>query len=472
MGDKMKQLYVIICFLFVSFVPATLLADEWVDNWITQSTSSTPDTFQTERRGYVSTGNVSLRFRQDNDHLVSFSPPSFKKGCGGIDVFLGSMNYLNADRLMAKFERIMEGALATYAFDLALNVLCTSCAKELQTLEAVMDRLNALQIDDCKATKAVVAVMNEKTGQGESSENTEAISDFMISSGASDLYNDTTDESNNEDTTAVMSANGFTKEDMVLECPDELTDTYFTSGTLFDNIANLRGLDTSQVKLMRGMFGDVLISSDLEYAVIEPCAQNSPVSLEKIIYGEFYSREGESDCEQAGDVTIDGVGFTSFSNWAEINIASIVDALQSDTVFTEANITFLNTVPNPLYTQLVTDVNSYGDELDDAAKEVIVRKYIRSTSLAYAYNMFSTLLYETSANLNSVSVVSINQSSNNVNCSTTLKTKAESYARTMLERAHQVQQHFQEEYNSIYLEEIAALMRKRDVEQHSPKKQL
>ena len=271
-------------------------ADEWVTNWIDQSTVSTPGTFQTERRGYVTTSNVSMRYKQDNDHLVSFSPPSFKKGCGGIDMFFGSMNYLNADRLMAKFERIMEGALATYAFDLALNVLCTSCAKELQTLESLMDRLNGIQMDDCKATKAVVAVMNDKTGQGESSENSEAMSDFMISSGISDLYNDTTDTSNNESSSDVMSSNGFSKSDMVSGCPSELSDIYFTSGTLFDNVANVKGIDTSHVKLMRGLVGDVMISGDLDYAVVGACSENIPISLDKIVYGEIYSREGDSDC--------------------------------------------------------------------------------------------------------------------------------------------------------------------------------
>lgn len=434
-------------------------ADEWVTNWIDQSTVSTPGTFQTERRGYVTTSNVSMRYKQDNDHLVSFSPPSFKKGCGGIDMFFGSMNYLNADRLMAKFERIMEGALATYAFDLALNVLCTSCAKELQTLESLMDRLNGIQMDDCKATKAVVAVMNDKTGQGESSENSEAMSDFMISSGISDLYNDTTDTSNNESSSDVMSSNGFSKSDMVSGCPSELSDIYFTSGTLFDNVANVKGIDTSHVKLMRGLVGDVMISGDLDYAVVGACSENIPISLDKIVYGEIYSREGDSDCAIAGDITIDGTNYTSLSNWAELNVRSIVDALDADTSFTTENVTFLNSVPRPLYTQLVNDVSSYGDELDDPAKANIVGKYIRSTSVSYAYNMFSSLLAESMAHLNTASAASVNQTDNNTDCNTALKSKAESHAKSMLNSAYEISGDFRTEYNSIYLEEMAALMR-------------
>lgn len=440
------------CFLSSAF------ADEWVTNWIDQSTMSRPSTFQTEQRGYINSGNLSLRYKQENDHLVSFSPPSFKTGCGGIDMFFGSMNYLNADRLMAKFERIMDGALATYAFDLALNVLCTSCSKELQTLESLMDRLNGIQIDDCKSSKALVAYVNDKTGQGETSENTEAMNDYMMNSGIYDLYNDAVDYHNNQSSDSVMASNGFSKADMVAGCPSEVSDIYFTSGTLFDNVAKAKGIDTSHTKLMRGLIGDVLISGSLDYAVVDACSENIPISLDKIIYGEIYSREGDRDCELAGDITIDGTSYESFADWAETNIASIVDALEADTTFSSENLTFLNTVPRPLYTQLVADVNIYGDDLDASAKASIVAKYVRSASMSFAYDMFSSLLAEAVSHLNYASAASVNQADQNSRCSTSLKNKAELHAKDLLSRAYEINKTFQNEHSVLYLEEMAKLM--------------
>jgi conjugative transfer pilus assembly protein TraH len=159
----------------------TAQAEDWVDDWFNQSTYSRPNTYNTQRRGYVTGGNLSLRYQQSADHLVNISLPRFKKGCGGIDLFMGSMNYLDADRLEEKFNTIMSAGLATYAFDLALNVLCEPCAKELKSLEAIVDRINQLQLDDCKATKAVVAIAENETGIGDSEKNTEAITDFLVS---------------------------------------------------------------------------------------------------------------------------------------------------------------------------------------------------------------------------------------------------------------------------------------------------
>ena len=201
----LKQFSIMLVLVFCS---APLLADDWVDNWISQSTYSRPNTYDTQQRGYFTGGKLSIRYRQDIDHLINVSPPSFKKGCGGIDLFGGSINYLDADRLIAKFETIMGGALATYAYDLALNVLCEPCAKEIKSLEALVDRINQLQIDDCKATKAIVAYSENETGIGDSEKNTEAISDFLISSGisksATDYYDVVDSAATIRDIQAVM----------------------------------------------------------------------------------------------------------------------------------------------------------------------------------------------------------------------------------------------------------------------------
>jgi conjugative transfer pilus assembly protein TraH len=123
----------LIC-IIIMMLPVHCLADAWVDNWIQQSTVSGPGSFASESRGYVYGGRFSARYNQEVDHPISIQPPSFKKGCGGIDIFLGSVSYLEVDRLVEKFESIMSGALATYAFDIALNILCTQCRKNCNRL--------------------------------------------------------------------------------------------------------------------------------------------------------------------------------------------------------------------------------------------------------------------------------------------------------------------------------------------------
>ena len=112
-------------------------ADDWVDDWIQQSTLSLPNTYQTQRRGYVTGGKLSLRYQQNREHLVSVSPPSYKAGCGGIDLFGGAVNFLNADMLQQHFETIIMNA-STYLSDLVLNTLCEPCAKSVKSLKAII----------------------------------------------------------------------------------------------------------------------------------------------------------------------------------------------------------------------------------------------------------------------------------------------------------------------------------------------
>ncbi len=410
-------------------------ADEWIDNWIQQSTSSMPNTYKTQQRGYVSGGKLSVRYKQSNDHLISVSPPSFKKGCGGIDMFLGSVSYLDADRLKAKFENISTNAIATYMFDLALNVVCEPCAKELKSLEAVIDRLNQLQIDDCKASKAMVAYMKNETGQGDSQQNSEAISDFLVSSGMQDLYNDVTDESNNKDTKAVMDEQGITKEEMISGCPEEMKKVFFTEGTLLENMAGVMGIDAGQVKLMQSLVGDVYISADLEYAALAPCAENNPKNIDAIIYGDLYTRDGEK-CKPIGTININGTNSESLYEYSRRNILEISDAIATNGGFSEANETFIQTIPEPILVMSGIEIMRMGNDTDT---ELIADKYAYTSSLVIAYSLMRDLYNDINNLLYRASIVSFNQkgsdSGENLKCAKELKAEAQRLAANMKKSA-------------------------------------
>jgi conjugative transfer pilus assembly protein TraH len=186
---KCLSIFTLIALAALICCPA-LRADDWVDDWIQQSTQSLPNTYQTQRRGYVTGGKLSLRYEQNREHLVNVSPPSYKSGCGGIDLFGGAVNFLDPALLQDHFETIISNS-ATYFFDIAMNTLCEPCAKEFKSLQAIIDRLNQLQIDDCKAGKAVVAYAANATGLGDSQANTEAINEYLASMrGEEYLYHD------------------------------------------------------------------------------------------------------------------------------------------------------------------------------------------------------------------------------------------------------------------------------------------
>ena len=113
----------LISVIVVLMTAGTALADDWIDNWIQQATTSGPNMFESQKRGYASAGSLSLRFGNEKDYLVNVSPPRCRAGCGGIDMFMGSFAYLEAEYLMEKLERIAEGGMATFVFDIAMSVL-------------------------------------------------------------------------------------------------------------------------------------------------------------------------------------------------------------------------------------------------------------------------------------------------------------------------------------------------------------
>jgi conjugative transfer pilus assembly protein TraH len=404
-------------------------AEEWVDNWIQQSTMSRPNSYNTQKRGYLTGGKLSVRYEQDTDHLINISLPNYKKGCGGIDLFGGSISFLEADRLVDKFERIMSGALATYGFDLALNVLCEPCAKELKSLEAIVSRINQLQIDDCKATKAVVGYMKNSSGMGDSAENSEAITDFAISSGISPLrdYFDITSSANNQSTQTAMSQNNMTKHDMVSGCPDSMRNIFFTEGSLLSNMAEQTGIGESRVEFMRAMIGDIYISSDLEYGAVAPCPQNNPTNIEAIIYGDFYHRRNGACVKDP--IIIDGRSYPSLFEWARENILEIAIHISNKEPFEPSNELFINTIAHPILVMISTDIMTQGNAFEAAEA---ADRYAYMSSIIFAHSMMRDFYNDLYNMLYMVKISDFNeQSGGDIRCSRQLKAKAHELASEM-----------------------------------------
>ena len=79
-----------------------------------------PDAHLSARRGVIDGGSVVVRNRIATPTIVSFNPPKFAAGCGGIDMFLGSFSFINADQFVNMLRAIASNAIS-YAFSLALK---------------------------------------------------------------------------------------------------------------------------------------------------------------------------------------------------------------------------------------------------------------------------------------------------------------------------------------------------------------
>jgi len=114
-------------------------------------------------RGVVAGPSVVIRNSRVRTDLINFVPPSIDAGCGGIDMFLGSFSFINGEQFVHLLQAIAANA-AGYAFHLALQTMCPTCDSTIQSLQGVIQRLNALAGDSCKVAHAAVDYMADKMG--------------------------------------------------------------------------------------------------------------------------------------------------------------------------------------------------------------------------------------------------------------------------------------------------------------------
>jgi conjugative transfer pilus assembly protein TraH len=118
------------------------------------SSTTSPGIYETQSRGYVTGGSLSIRTPYDTLQPFTVSLPNIHAGCQGIDVFLGGFSYINVDDLIQKLKIIGTSALA-YGFMLAIKTLCPSCYDVMQWLEDVSRSANSLAMNTCRAGESV-----------------------------------------------------------------------------------------------------------------------------------------------------------------------------------------------------------------------------------------------------------------------------------------------------------------------------
>jgi conjugative transfer pilus assembly protein TraH len=267
----------------------------WMDDWVDQSTSSGPDYFKGQQRGYFSGGSYSMRYRNKKDYLFSIQKPRLKTGCGGIDLFMGGFSFLDPEYLMQKMQRALQAAPAI-AFDLALKEVMAEGAASLGKFEGIINMLNSLQMSECELGKEIAITTGMDKGFGEIMGVANA--DARESNSATKGWFNTSQD--------VKSNNNKPTEDqnkLIEGCSSEFKSIFTENGSVLEHIAKTKGLE-QYAPYMRAYLGDVVINySDKQYGSksIEACADISPENVDDILTGEAQIRSVTGDCTQATD---------------------------------------------------------------------------------------------------------------------------------------------------------------------------
>ena len=386
--------------LFLLMLTAAPLHAEWIDDWIDQKTTTSADYFSGQKRGYATAGSFSARWSSGSDYLVSLTPPRFKAGCGGIDIFTGGASFLNADYLVDKLQSMMNSAPAV-AFDLALNTMCEQCAKSLNTLEALSDRLNQLQFDDCKASKATVYTLAEglttgAAGERVSAKKTEAVADFAQSTGLNDFWTDIKNiGGNNANTTAGAFSNvaGVPESAQVSACPAAVRNLFFSSGSILSRLLANRNLDTAYADMMRGYIGDIVIDgATLNARYIAKCPNNTPNNIDGLVNGDVEIKPVNGMCAPMNQIVINGISYANVRDWIYHVLRTVATKMiNKSPALTPDEEAFIAILPLSIYNAIVGDITSQGAAANPG---IIADLYAEVVASAYAYVMI-TDLYDT-----------------------------------------------------------------------------
>ena len=118
--------------------------------------------YNDQKGGYITGGSLFTRAPVEDHRLMNFQAPSFGWGCGGIDLFSGSMSFISKEDLINTLRAIGSNAMS-YAYGLALQQVTPQIKAVIDNLQATMQEINNANINSCRMAAQLVGGMAPKT---------------------------------------------------------------------------------------------------------------------------------------------------------------------------------------------------------------------------------------------------------------------------------------------------------------------
>ncbi|MGI9377315.1 MAG: conjugal transfer protein TraH [Tsuneonella suprasediminis] len=285
---------------FAAASPAS--AQSWAESWFDNVTYTSPGSFEDQTRGYINAGGMSGRVDVHNDYLMSVTLPKIRAGCGGIDMFLGGMSFLDPDYLVQKLESILQAAPAV-AFQYLLETLDEKMGNIISKMEAATNFLNSIQVNDCRLANRMVQIAK---GDDNMSGIIEEMTGYKsVREGFSKSYQQSREK--------IQANQGNPTEDLkdALEnCPAEVTEIFKTGSLLSHAAARVGASEWSGV--MRARVGDVYMRWDAAdrvplFSAIPACPRQDTESVDDFLTGRVQTRAIAVPPTSA-DCSVDGTG--------------------------------------------------------------------------------------------------------------------------------------------------------------------
>ncbi|HEX7856806.1 MAG TPA: conjugal transfer protein TraH [Sphingobium sp.] len=260
-------------------------AQGWAESWFDNVTYTSPGSFQDQTRGYVTAGGMSGRVDVHDDYLASITLPKVKAGCGGIDMFLGGMSFLDPDYLVQKLESILQAAPAV-AFQYLLETLDEKMGNIISKMEAATNFLNSIQVNDCRLANRMVQIAR---GDDNMSGIIEEMTGYKsVKEGYTKSF-----QQSREKIQANKNSPTEDLKDALANCPTEVTDIFRTGSLLAHAATRVGAGDWAAV--MRARVGDVYMRWDPAdkvpiFSAIPACPHQDTDSAQDFLTGRVQAR--------------------------------------------------------------------------------------------------------------------------------------------------------------------------------------
>ena len=128
------------------------------------SNTTSPGQFNTQRRGVLSGGSMIVRSPVVDTTLINIELPHATGGCGGMDMFAGSISFINADQFIALLRAIAANAKG-YAFQIAMNAASSLISSKLGEFQKVIQALNSMNLNSCELAKGIINLGLDEMGK-------------------------------------------------------------------------------------------------------------------------------------------------------------------------------------------------------------------------------------------------------------------------------------------------------------------
>ncbi len=366
--------------------------------------SSSGGAYYSQSRGYLMGGSVMARSPTKYVSPATIQLPDMKAGCGGVDMFFGGFQFINAE----EFKRFLQNAGTAaigYAFHMALQTVCPTCDGVLRSLRGFADSINKFGLDSCTAAKASVNMVggplkaNLQTAIANSGglSGTDGTSDGFWSpvKGWLDQMGKSVDELHQSiydaasDPSKTLRKVGISTQDNI-----RATGANTLTEEQMEIAISILGTKGPIVGLTEGT--EVPMGECTEYSplitlsdILEGSSPDNPLNLWRCTSGSF----SDGTCERIAKAEISN--FTGFKEYSLTTLTSIKEKMVNEASMSAEEKAFINSVPFvPIRSSLSTAITA-----SSAVADALVANISDLVAVAYAMYVITSYagIYKNSA---------------------------------------------------------------------------